>query len=345
MIDLITIKNEKTILNISKFGVAYNESRLRNGSVNHKFKIYLKELKVFVEENDEGEAYQVSQQYDKHDHALTLTVNSSIGFKIRGSLRKWWYGALSVNADLNYITFCKCIKAIAQKIGLNEKDLWDSRVSAIEIGGNLKLTSNYKNIIANIDSYSNRSRFGDRRYTVYFKVKNNADNIIIYDKIQEVYDNSKNIKRKLINKLLKSIFILRFEIQIEKPYKTKYRAELKTLSSIRDNWEVLIDYWYGTFSKIELTHRDPPKLPVGKKNFTRNDYKNYFIQLGMLSYGGSEMVDILISETANRTKIADEKKHFRGIANASISDKTLNFFSGLITAIEGKADQMKKGVS
>ncbi len=339
MIDYILIKNSKIKLDVSNFGEYYNESKKKDGSKNHKYKIYKKDLSVFeVEDEDE------LRDYTLYDSYLILTVNTIKGFEIRGSIRRWWYSSVSANADLNYSSFCKCVKLLAKKIGVKENDLWNSNVSVVEIGGNLTLKPKFKNIIGVFESYKGRNRFGDRRYSVYFQVKNNAEEIILYDKIIQLYRREKKINGNVKNKLLKNVFILRFEVRINTPSKSRYKEYINPLRGIKENWELLIDNWEHTFKSITIIDQSPPTIPKDKKCLNRTDLKNYFMQLGIQTYGGIESVEKLVMETVHHTKTDDEKKFFRGIANSNISDKFAKFILELFTVVEGKAEEMKRGL-
>lgn len=343
MIDLIRIKNNDIKLDITRFGEDYNISSQKDGSKNCKYKIYKKDLQVFEEDEDKyGDIDFTVQEYSDNDYPLALTINSKQGFMIYGSLRKWWYGAKSANADFNFTTFCRCIKLLAKKIRIKESELWKSTVNKLEIGGNIQLKPTYKTIVGAIESYPRRTRFGDRRETVYFKTKGNYDQIIIYDKISQLYSHKKisgNVKRKLLN----STFIMRFEIKLLTPSKTRHATYIKTLSKIRKNWEILIDDWESTFYEITIINQAPPEFPKGKTYLTRTDFQAYFMQLGINAYGGIESVEKLITEKALKTKTSQEKAYFRSIANNNQSDEFINFLHVLYTSIEGKADEMKKG--
>jgi len=341
MIDLIRIKNNHIKLNQNKFGSEYNRSSKRDGTQNYKYKLYKRDLQVFQEEDEFGNIVSVQEQYSVNDHPLALTINTKRGFTIYGSIRKWWYGAKSANADFSHITFCRCIKLLAKKIGVKETVLWSSTVNKVEIGGNIKLDPVYKNIVGALQSYPRRKRFGDSRETVYFKTKSNFDQIIIYDKITQLYSHKKisgNVKRKLLN----SIFIMRFEIKLLTPSKTGYWQYINSLEKIRLHWDILIDDWEATFQKINIINQTPPKLPHNKDQFGLKEFKNYFIQLGIEAYGGIESVEQLISEKGVKNKRSEYKNNFRVIANANNIDEFVDFLIVLYTSIEGKADEMKR---
>jgi hypothetical protein len=343
MIDYIRIKNEGVKLNISRLGDSFNRSKKKDGSINYKFKIYKRKLQIFDPVDDDEDENGYLYEHGKYDSSLIIIANDVSGFTIQGSLRRWWYSATSANADFNFSSFCKCIELIARKLRIEESVLWNSRVSKVEIGANIKLKPKFKNIIGSLESYPRRTRFGDRRQTVYFKTKNNAEEIIIYDKITQLYQREKKINRSVKNKLFKNVFILRFEVVINSPSKTYYKTYINPLKKIRDNWEALIDDWEATFQQINIIYQEYPQLPEGKTYLNRTDLKNYFIQLGIHAYGGIESVELLIGDTASKEKKSQEKAHFRGIANSNIPESFVNFLMELYTSIEGKADQMKGG--
>lgn len=347
MIDYIRIKNESIKLDISRLGDSFNRSKKKDGSKNYKFKIYRRKLQIFDPADDDDDENDTENSYPykhgKYDSYMILIANSVGGFTLYGSLRKWWFNPQSANADLNFLMFCKAIKSLAKKIGVHEDVLWGSHVSTVEIGGNLKLTPLHKTIIGSLEAYPTRTRFGDRRHTVYFHQKTNAEEIIFYDKITQLYRRQKSISNKTKTHLLKKVFILRYEIKVNTPSKTQFANYINPLRKIKENWIDIIDKWVATFNKVQIIVSAPPKLPKDKEYLNLTDLKNYFTKLGIYHYGGLDAVYELVMESVHPKKTDDRKKDFRDLILEDVELEFLEYIKVFVEAVEGKAEEMKKG--
>ena len=182
-------------------------------------------------------------------HLFTNPFNMEI--TLEGNLRKYWFGRNSAMNDFSYTSYISCIKFIATVLRIKSKHLWHLSIRRIEIGGNIKLKRKYADIIPAMKRYPRLYRVNYKKGTTKFK--GTKKYIIAYDKLAEVLKNGNvRISKKNKEKMLKSIFILRFEISFFGLHGSGLKNELSTLLAVKNNWNDLIDFWVDSFGKIEV---------------------------------------------------------------------------------------------
>lgn len=289
------------------------------GSLNCKFKLYRQ------------------NNYSENDSFLEITVNDLIpGFTIRGSLRKWYFGKTNAVMDFNYKTFLHCIAILSKRLNAKQSDFWESKVTYLEIGGNIKLKRKYDCIIPSMTTYPRLGKAQIKGETVYFKGKNYE--LIAYDKIKEIYK-SRRSKKATRDKICKGVFVLRFEIKLKCPSGTALKHKVKTLNHIKNNWGYLIEHWKKTYLEIELIQVQKPTLILKKQYSSRRELKDYFSVL-LINYIGIDSINQIINSSVRDKK--EEREHFATLLDKFKANNISEYQQVVKKALERKALIMKQ---
>lgn len=124
--------------------------------------------------------------FNEYVNKETGVVTNSIG--IIGSLRKWYFGELSLE-DFTERTYYKALNLFAQTIGISTEELYSFTLSMIEVGINCRLDVDVNVIKKDVYQFRD-SRYRPRldEFSIYFKTKKKILSLKIYDKYQEIYD-------------------------------------------------------------------------------------------------------------------------------------------------------------
>lgn len=238
-----------------------------------------------------GKIYCIKMPNSSKTEYLDVKIlDSPNGCTIRmeGNLRKWKYGSKSAVCDLNYDDYCLSIRL--KRLGVVEDWIWNLELTYIELGGNLKLPRSYERFIPGLLSYPELSLERWTESTVYFTgIKYR---LIFYDKLKEMRAN-KVISERAADKIIKKLFILRFEIKIKA--KSGYRKKecVHDFVSIRENWNLLLDDWFDAYKKAKPVDLFSDSIEVKKGTLTKRqafDYGSFLlvneigIDRGLYSY-------------------------------------------------------------
>lgn len=318
--DKIIIKNDFIRLNLNILGRPFNiNPNYKSNSLNYKFKLYR------------------NHHYSEKDSFLVISANgNAIGFTVSGSLRKWYFGNKNAVMDFNYKTFLHCIAILSSKLKVKQIDFWESKVTYLEIGGNIKLKRKYDCIIPSMSSYPRLGKAQIKDETVYFKGTNYE--LIAYDKIKEIFkDRASN--KSIRDKINKGVFVLRFEIKLKCPSGTPLKNKVKTLNHIKNNWGYLIEYWKTSFLKIEMIQMQNPKLILKKEYATRRELKDFFSIMLINNVGVDSIYQIINSSVKDKKQ---ERNHFRNLLEKYEANTLSEYQKVVIEALQSKATRMKQ---
>ena len=315
--DKLKIISNEIFLNPERFGIPFDTYFWTDGTEAKKYRI-------FKDNSNEGNFLQ-----------LTLTSRGR-GFTIENSLRAWWFG--NTMQDFDYYSFCKCIKKLAKRLGIKKSELWNSGVTYLEIGGNIRLHRDYASIIPSMVAFPRLKRIPYSETTTYFKATNWQ--IIAYDKVAEMY-NHKKISRRVWEKLSETIFFLRFEVKLTTPSGTTIGDKVNTLYKIRDNWDFLIDYWEKTFCKIKYLRYHNPKPLFKNEHMTRKELKDYGFAVAVKEQGLEHFHKIIDTRFRMNHK-SQEKSNIAEICRRCSIEDFSEFQKHVTNAVILKANKMRK---
>jgi len=251
---------------------------------------------------------EIQKELDKYKLSVIINENTSLNKSqliIDGSIRKWFTGADSTR-DLTRKEFVKCINRIAQLVGLDDKSIWDAKVTQLETGVTLKFKPKYRGIINCIFDYKSFVKNTFDRYGVEFKSSNY--DLIFYDQLRRVY-NKKGKKQRIYNKLDKKIFVLRYEIQSHKVSGTPmFEGELDTLYKIKNNWKYIGENLIKTLEKVEIKDILSPEIFIDLINGAKTEMNKYLMYEGIKEIG-VENLRTLLSQIKNK-KRSEYKKYY-----------------------------------
>lgn len=318
--DRIIIKNKFIKLDLTTLGNPFNVVPCPiSDSLNFKFKLYR------------------NQTYSNKNSFLVIIANEEFkGFTILGSLRKWYFGNTNAVMDFNYKTFLHCISILSKRLNVKQIDLWESNVTYLEIGGNIKLKRKYDCIIPSMASYPRLGKALIKDETVYFKALNYE--IIAYDKIKEIFKD-RGANKPLRDKINKGVFVLRFEIKLKCPSNTPLKERVKTLNHIKNNWGFLIEYWKNTYLKIEMVQVQSPTFILKKQYATRRELKDYFSVMLINEIGVDSIYQIINSSVRDKK---EERNHFINLLKKFEANTLSDYHTVVKEAVEEKAIIMSR---
>lgn len=318
--DRITIKNKSIKLDLTTLGNPFNVVPSQvSDTLNYKFKLYRNET------------------HSEKDSFLVISANETFrGFTVTGSLRKWYFGKTNAVMDFNYKTFIHCIAILSKRLNVKQIDFWESNVTSLEIGGNIKLKRKYDCIIPSMASYPRLGKALIKDETVYFKAQNYE--LIAYDKIKEIFKD-RGANKSLRDKITKGVFVLRFEIKLKCPSNTPLKERVKTLNHIKNNWGFLIEYWKNTYLKIEMVQVQSPTFILKKQYATRRELKDYFSVMLINEIGVDSTYQIINSSVRDKK---EERNHFINLMKKFEANTLSDYHKVVREAVEQKAIIMSR---
>lgn len=219
------------------------------------------------EDEEDDEKVTPNKKYSKYLYIQYVVYKKSkklpnVEYPVKNKLivhrnvRKESYGNGRLG-DLGYKSFVKKIDRYGEEFQINNKILWKARVTKVELGLTLRLPKEMKGILSCFNSFSGltkRNIYGEDGVSFL----GNNFSVSFYDKIEKMKDNnelfikSRN-KQKLIEKVTKKNYFLRFELKVEKVsgfYNKMYDGKINHLSKIRDNWDYLLKSLASLYQQV-----------------------------------------------------------------------------------------------
>lgn len=276
---------------------------------------------------------------NKHD--LFVSINDSTGkVNISGNLRKWWFADRSRLRDMNIGDTRKAFKLIAKRLGITfYKLITEFKYAYLELGANVKMRAESKNIIQGIYGYPRLERMMYRSSSVYFT--GTKYSILFYDKLLEMSDNEE-ISKRCYKKLSKHLFVMRYEFKINAISGYKHYDKIKTPFDLFKNWDFMVDEWN------EIIHRLIPVDVLSKirvisdRSLTPTQMFEYFSVMGMIALGVEKVSDFIDTKVTNRLSMT-RKKMYRLYNKYKVGDHW-HYFTELSSATALKAGKMKSNI-
>lgn len=246
-----------------------------------------------------------NSKFKRKSHSLKLLLTADemkdeFSLSISGSLRKWYYQDNS-RKDLNYSEFNDCISLLARELGMWESQLWNGKVTKLEVGVTLMVSEKFKNIADCFVRYRNSER-EEVKTTVYLHFKNYK--LVIYDKYAEM-NKRKNLDKYPYNKVNELFYFPRLELVLNKVSGVEFfKKKASTLREIEENWDGILSKFPDYFKKINFVN------VLSKENGLReissySDFKKFLIYESINNFGLAECLECL-----NHTGILSSNKTF-----------------------------------
>jgi len=147
-------------------------------------------------------------------------------------------------ADLNSNDIINTLLFLSERIGADVMDIFGLKIRGIELGGNIVLPKEAEIILQAALEYPQLKRVANREGTVYFM--GTKYHLVLYDKLKEMIDRGA-INKRIGRKLRDRIFILRFEISINRPSGYRLRPYIQDFGSVINYYEELVEEWLNAF--------------------------------------------------------------------------------------------------
>lgn len=225
-------------------------------------------------------------------------ANGQSDFRIKHSIRKWFFGKKSTN-ELTVFQFIDCIEKLANTLNLSNEFLMSMKVYKLEFGRTFKLSPSGKRILFNVFEHSgykdriNRIKKG----SIYLNGINSG--IIIYDKLKELKD-TETISRKTYSRLSKKKTLIRMELKIKKISGVEYaKKNFSTLQDIIYNWDLLLGFWKREMLKITyIDFLNEKEFKILSSN-SKSNLQQYLILKGVEYLGFDNFLMLLDATVVN----------------------------------------------
>jgi len=276
---------------------------------------------AFFENNvDEEEDLQSVKEIEKHRIKVILiddTNKHTTKLIVEGSIRKWYFG-IDATQDLKRNEFIHCIDSISRIIGLEDKSLWNAKITQLETGVTIRMKDEHRGIVNCIFDYQafQKNTFG--QYGVEFKGANY--DVIFYDQIRKIY-NHRDKKERQYKKLTNNNFFLRYEIQGHKVSgMDMFKDKLDTLLKVRSNWKYIAENLLLTLDEVTFVNTISPDLYVELKKGGKKEMSRFLTYKGLQEIG-LENFRILLEQMKSRKKSAFKKDFVELYNDFSEKDK------------------------
>jgi hypothetical protein len=223
----------------------------------------LPKSKIMLPDEERGlTSYHFKVWNSYRDHYLDLTVVPNSEMILDGSIRKWYYGKITIK-DLSFEDLLDCLRRIANIMKFDFTSFLDCKIRSVEIGKNIRV--NYPSIslllcflrhprIKMVDSRNTSKTFRGRNFS-----------IIIYDKLEEM--KAHRIKAAKIYQ--RRFNIIRYELKIRSMSAVQYKIRMRaTLKNFLQSYDRMLLLWLNEYKKIvQITDKD-------FLNNMANDYKS-----------------------------------------------------------------------
>ncbi len=318
------------------------------------------EKKGFSEDNIEKTSYE--SRYKKYLYIKYIVYSSpkklpNNNYLIRSELvihrniRKDRFGEGTVN-DLSYAGFLKIIDRYIKEFGIDEKVMWNARVTKLELGVTLRLKSRMRGVLSCFESFdgiTEKHIYGNNGIAF---IGGNFS-VSIYDKLEKMYKTQelfvKNKNRsKLFEKVTKNNYFLRFELKIHKVSgfnsdENLFKKRIERLKEIRDNWNYLGKALFKMYEKIKYIDILSPEVEESFKGKEKKPMNDYLMFKGIKSIGKdvffTQLIPLMKNEGNSQSKF---KKYYRDFYNNYNRRFLVDYVSEFGNKLEDKLDFVKK---
>lgn len=270
--------------------IIFKEFRLIGGTLTN-CKPFSSKKKLIGDVNNNGQPKVIKEMYlpnPRHGHSLIVTIDEYKRIRIKGSLRKWYFGSTSYK-DLSKQQYWEAVEELANSLHISVADIMKhGRLTHIELGYTIETETNPASILKRIKKYGRVQTVTDyhnKHETVY--AEGTDKRLRVYNKAIEIPAHTNWKKRgavldELDNLYRNGIYLLRVEIEMyyRKSFINYGFREIKTLNDIYENWDNLIALTVREYSKIKLINKleisqrmTPKELRLAKSIIKHKDFQ------------------------------------------------------------------------
>lgn len=281
---------------------SFMEKLRENAIVKRKVNLTnFKQYDAFVYKRDDFK--DLDKEDLAYEHCLELTIKFFHGkttIDITNSLRKWYFGKKSMR-NFNLTSYKKCLKLIAKKLSIEYEVLLNAKITILEVGINLKLSSDFSPFLMTI---MHHKRLGERcilnKGTVGFDGE--FLKLIFYDKLKELYDKT-DMLLKTYKKVSEKYFFLRIEVGFKSVSGVAFaKNNTRTVKDLIENWESVYDYIVSEIKNVTFFDWISPKV-VEKIKFNKaSEFYDWMLFSTIDEKGIGNLVSI-VNKYLNRPSI------------------------------------------
>ena len=270
---------------------------------------------------------------------------------IHRNIRKDRFGEGTVH-DLSYLGFLKIIDKYISDFGIDEKTMWNARVTKIELGVTLKLKSRMRGVLSCFESFNGITEkhiYGDAGISF---IGNNFvvtfyDKLVKMQKSKELFKNSKN-RAKLFEKVTKNNYFLRFELKIHKVSgfnsdENLFKKRIERLKEIRDNWNYLGKALFKMYEKVNYIDILSPEVEESFKGKEKKPMNDFLMFKGIKSVGKdrffTQLIPLMKNEGNSQSKF---KKWYRDFYNNYDRHYLVDYGAEFGNKLEDKLESLNK---
>jgi hypothetical protein len=236
--------------------------------------------------------YKLKNSFDGSNSAyLRVDVYLETSFlKITGSLRKWYYGQLSLS-DFTKYDYIKAIRLLAECLGVSYDDMLTMEYSSVEIGMNVSSKTDFSTFKQDIKGFKNKT-YKSVVYETAIYFKNGSLEVKMYDKIEEIKTKLKSKKRIMdIDEIdflesNKNKISFRVEFKISKGKSRIYsKTKIKTIGDAIDNFNELYIFFWNSLKELQFGTDECTTLEFNPEIGSTKEYNDYLIDYALNSLG------------------------------------------------------------
>lgn len=208
--------------------------------------------------------------------------------KITGSLRKWYYGQLSLN-DFTSSDFVRAIRMLGEYLGISYSDMLSMDFSSVEIGMNIRSKTNFTTFKQHMKGFKNKT-YKSVVYETATYFKNDSFEIKLYDKIEEIKTKLKSKKKIMdideIEFLDRNKNYFRVEFKIRKGKARIYsKTKIKTIGDAIDNFNELYIFFWNSLKELQFVSDECKTIEFNPEAGTIKEFTNYLYNYALDSLG------------------------------------------------------------
>lgn len=249
---------------------------------------------------------------------------------IIGSIRKWYYGASSLN-DFSKNDLYECYQLLANLLSLEISDFLKFWINSIEIGLNITYNQNITLLFNKATRYKSQS-YAKKTDENSIKFYTPNESIILYNKTEEIISQIKrkkivksDVEKEYLQKVLKPKKIIRVEIKFQGgKSKINEKIKIENLSELLENYNYLFDIYWKNVRKLEFGGYNKDLMFCPQKG-TIKELSDFFMKysLNKLGYEGINSLIMQLEKPVRRQAKRQFVKKLDTLNVSSINYKNL----------------------
>ena len=294
--------------------------------------------------NSHIETFLIPRHYSLKENSKRFLTLSRLKSKpeqirIKGNLRKWYFGERNASADFSKKSLKKCLRILAKKLNTKMEMLLDINLNYLELGGNVVMDRKYDTFIPSIMGFPRLrlTRFEEKSV----KFEGEKYQVIFYDKLKELKDR-KIITAKVADRLISKKFILRFEVKINAKSGYKYKTKISSFKQVLANFNLLVDHWTEMFSKVQIVDLFSRLKEIKPNSLTKKEYIDFLAFSKIKDMGSSRA--LMFSDKLVKNRKSQSRFEILNLYRQFTDGKKFYYYKDISNAVFFKGQQLKQAL-